>query len=107
MGATRVEGAAFCRLSDGRAEGCAAGNVFGTYLHGLFDTGEATARLADALCRQKGLDPAGTAPLSHEAFQQQEFDKLAARRARRAGYGCGLPHDGGLNRSPSSRQGLR
>ena len=78
MGATQVEGAAFCRLSDGRVEGCAAGNVFGTYLHGLFDTGEATARLADALCRQKGLDPAGTAPLSHEAFQQQEFDKLAA-----------------------------
>ena len=79
MGRTEVRGGEpFCRLEDGRADGCAAGSVYGTYLHGLFDTGEATARLADALCRQKGLDPAGTAPLSHEAFQQQEFDKLAA-----------------------------
>lgn len=77
MGKTRVDGKPFCRLEDGRAEGCAAGNVYGTYLHGLFDTGEATARLADLLCKTKGIDPAGSAPLSHRAFQEQEFDRLA------------------------------
>ena len=80
MGQTRVEGAPLCYLQDGqgeRPEGCAAGSVWGTYLHGLFDTGEATARLADALCRQKGLDPAAAAPLSHAAFQEREFDRLA------------------------------
>ena len=62
MGATRVEGAAFCRLSDGRAEGCAAGNVFGTYLHGLFDTGEATARLAGRTVPPKGAGPCRDGP---------------------------------------------
>ncbi|OUQ39376.1 cobyric acid synthase [Faecalibacterium sp. An122] len=77
MGKTRVDGEPFCRLEDGRAEGCAAGNVYGTYLHGLFDTGEATARLADLLCKTKGIDPAGAAPLSHRAFQEREFDRLA------------------------------
>lgn len=77
MGQTRVEGEPFCRLEDGRAEGCAAGHVYGTYLHGLFDTGEATARLADLLCKTKGIDPAGAAPLSHRAFQEREFDRLA------------------------------
>ena len=77
MGRTQVDGEPFCRLEDGRAEGCAAGNVYGTYLHGLFDTGEATARLADLLCKTKGIDPAGAAPLSHRAFQEREFDRLA------------------------------
>ena len=77
MGKTQVDGEPFCRLEDGRAEGCAAGNVYGTYLHGLFDTGEATARLADLLCKTKGIDPAGAAPLSHRAFQEREFDRLA------------------------------
>ena len=78
MGKTTVEGDPFCRLSDGRAEGCVSGKVYGTYLHGLFDTGEATAKLADALCRAKGIDPAGAQPVSHRAFQEQEFDRLAA-----------------------------
>lgn len=77
MGQTQVDGEPFCRLEDGWAEGCAAGNVYGTYLHGLFDTGEATARLADLLCKTKGIDPAGAAPLSHRAFQEREFDRLA------------------------------
>ena len=79
MGRTEVRGGEpFCRLMDGRTDGCAAGPACGTYLHGLFDTGEATARLADALCRRKGIDPVKVAPLSHAAFQEQEFDRLAA-----------------------------
>ena len=77
MGRTEAQGAPFCRLADGREEGCAAGNVFGTYLHGLFDSGEATARLADWLCARRGLDPAGWQPLSHAALQEREFDRLA------------------------------
>ena len=81
MGRTETDGGEpFCRLEDGRADGCAADSVYGTYLHGLFDTGEATARLADALCRRKGIRPAGpeAVPLSHAAFQEREFDRLAA-----------------------------
>ena len=81
MGRTETDGGEpFCRLEDGRTDGCAAGSVYGTYLHGLFDTGEATARLADALCRRKGIRPAGpeAVPLSHAAFQEREFDRLAA-----------------------------
>lgn len=76
-GVTQVEGAPFARLADGRDEGCTAGLVFGTYLHGLFDTGVLTGALADWLCRRKGLTPAAARPVSHAAWQQQQFDRLA------------------------------
>lgn len=41
-GRTAVQGVPFCRLADGSTEGCVQDNVAGTYLHGLFDTGELT-----------------------------------------------------------------
>ena len=78
MGRTEVQGGQpFCRLTDGRTDGCAAGNVFGSYLHGLFDTGEATAKLADWLCARKGIRPAEAVPVSHAVLQEREFDRLA------------------------------
>ena len=77
MGATETEGAPFAILEDGRPDGCQRGNVFGTYLHGLFDTGELTARLAEYLCRRKGLAAEAVAPLSHRAYQETQYDRLA------------------------------
>ena len=52
-------------------------NVFGTYLHGLFDTGELTEKLVEILCRRKGLDPAGAEVIPMEQYRQQQFDRLA------------------------------
>lgn len=54
MGSTQVRGEPFCRLEDGREDGCVRGSVWGTYLHGLFDSGELTQKLAELLCRQIG-----------------------------------------------------
>lgn len=76
-GRTVVTGSPFCRLENGKPEGCSNGNIFGTYLHGLFDTGELTAALADWLCQRKGINPEKIAPLSHKAYQNQQFDLLA------------------------------
>ena len=76
-GRTEVQGTAFCRLSGDVPEGCAEGNVFGTYLHGLFDTGALTEALAAFLCRRKGLDPADAGVLSMEQYRQQQLDLLA------------------------------
>ena len=45
-GRTAVNGAPFCRYADGTPEGCVQNAVFGTYLHGLFDSGELTEQLA-------------------------------------------------------------
>ena len=76
-GRTEVRGSAFCILADGTPEGCVQGNVFGTYLHGLFDTGELTEKLTAFLCRKKGIDPAGADLIPMEQYRQQQFDLLA------------------------------
>ncbi len=67
----------FCLLSDGQEDGAVQGNIFGTYLHGLFDTGELTDRLADWLRARKGLDGATTESETHKAYQDRQLDRLA------------------------------
>ena len=72
-----MQGSPFCILADGTPEGCVQANVFGTYLHGLFDTGELTEKLTAFLCKKKGISPADAPLLSMEQYRQQQFDLLA------------------------------
>ena len=53
------------------------GLAFGTYLHGLFDTGELTEKLVALLCRRKGIAPDSAALIPMEQYRQQQFDLLA------------------------------
>ena len=76
-GRTTVQGAPFCTLADGTLEGCVQGQVFGTYLHGLFDSGELTEQLAAYLCRRKGIAPDAAAPISMQEYRTQQLDLLA------------------------------
>ena len=77
MGVTEARGEPFCRLDDGRADGCRAGKVCGTYLHGLFDSGEVTDRLAARLCAKKGV-AVETAPAEdRRAYRERQYDLLA------------------------------
>ena len=50
--------------------------MFGTYLHGLFDSGELTEQFAAYLCRRKGIDPAAAAPISMQEYRTQQLDLL-------------------------------
>ena len=76
-GVTEAGGEPFARYPDGGREGCVQGNVFGTYLHGLFDTGALTEALAGWLCRRRGIDPSDAALIPMEEYRRQQFDKLA------------------------------
>ena len=76
-GRTTVNGEPFCRLADGTPEGCVCKNVFGTYLHGLFDTGELTEKLAAWLLACKGLSAADVRAESHAAYKERQYDLLA------------------------------
>ena len=77
MGRTETEAEPFCVLPDGTADGAVSGLVFGTYLHGLFDSGELTAALADWLLRRKGLEPVPVQVETHRDYQERQLDLLA------------------------------
>ena len=55
----------------------AAGNVFGSYLHGLFDAGGFWHEIVNRARREKGLDPSEARPLTMAEFREREFDRLA------------------------------
>ena len=64
----------------GKPEGAACGNVFGTYLHGLFDEPGVALALARSLARMRGLPESvvGAAGAASAAdHRSREFDRLA------------------------------
>lgn len=78
MGQTlRNGGRPFCRLDSGQEDGTAAGHVFGTYLHGLFDGGALTERLAAWLLKRRGLSPEAAQVESRTAYLERQYDLLA------------------------------
>ena len=77
MGRTEVRGEAFCRLESGEEEGCRRGGVCGTYLHGLFDSGEAVEKLTERLCERKGVKKENAAAEPWRAYKERQYDLLA------------------------------
>lgn len=77
MGESIVKGDPFLTLENGKDDGCACGTNFGTYLHGLFDTGELTEKLVKYLCGRKGIEYSEAAPISHSAYVEKQYDILA------------------------------
>lgn len=53
------------------------GNVYGTYIHGIFDQGEAAFEIIDALAEKKGIKLAGGEWKDYKDIKESEYDKLA------------------------------
>ncbi len=62
-----------CRQPDGTQKG----NVYGTYIHGIFDREEVAKAVVSALFRNKGLDQREVQAMDVEAYKQGQYDKLA------------------------------
>ena len=54
------------------------GNVLGSYLHGIFDTGAFWRAVVNHLRAEKGLDANTGDVLTMEQFRDREFDRMAA-----------------------------
>ena len=85
MGRTTLEPGTppFCRVAplgggEAREDGAALGNVWGTYLHGLLDSGELLARLWRALAEKKGLSPEEAPACDPAAYREEQYRTLAA-----------------------------
>ncbi len=79
MGTTTCSPSAhpFCRRRDGTPEGAVTDRVWGTYLHGLFDSAPMVNALAERLLLAKGLLPTGQVMEDQFAYRQQQYDKMA------------------------------
>lgn len=53
------------------------GNVFGTYVHGIFDDIEFTRTFLNIVREKKGLGGVGSKVLSFDEFKETEYNKLA------------------------------
>ena len=53
------------------------GNVYGSYIHGLFDAPAVADTLLRALCEQKGLDFADLGSFDAAAYKERQYDLLA------------------------------
>ena len=58
-------------------DGCCKGNVYGTYVHGFFDSGEVIGRLEEIFLREKGMTQDGARKWDRQAYKEQQYDKLA------------------------------
>lgn len=61
-----------------KRDGLCRGNLYGTYVHGIFDGPGIARAMAGVLLERKGLDPgmAGK-PLEYRAYRENQYDRLA------------------------------
>ncbi len=53
------------------------GNVYGTYIHGIFDTPEVADGVLRALCLRRGVDFAALGAFDASAYKERQYDLLA------------------------------
>lgn len=76
MGQTEQREQPFSCLSDGTYEGGCRENIWGTYVHGIFDEGALSAALVNGILRSKGL-PETAKPVDWSQYQEKQLNKLA------------------------------
>ena len=74
---TRIRNYA-CGEQEQKLDGAYVGNVYGTYVHGVFDREEVAKGVVRALAKEKGLDASGITAVDFQAFKESQYDKLAA-----------------------------
>lgn len=60
-----------------KIDGGCCGNVYGTYLHGIFDEGEIAKRLIYALGDAKGVELLDFSPVDYGQYKEEQYNKLA------------------------------
>lgn len=53
------------------------GNVYGSYLHGIFDAAGVADALLKALCNQRGIEDSALKTSDLREYKEQQYDKLA------------------------------
>ncbi len=64
--------------SDKKNDGAQAGNVYGTYVHGVFDKEEVAKAVISSIGKKKGIDTENITGVDFQAFKETQYDILAA-----------------------------
>lgn len=60
-----------------RADGACASDVYGTYIHGIFDKNEVVRGILNILGKKKGIDVSDMSGVDYQAFKETQYDILA------------------------------
>ena len=60
-----------------RADGAQCGNVYGCYVHGIFDTPQAAKGFVSAILKKKGYDPEQIRVTDWKTHKEEQYDRLA------------------------------
>lgn len=63
------------KLSDGRTDGAYKNNIYGSYLHGFFDSDEVASVIINAISERKGI--ASEKTISRSEYKERQYDLLA------------------------------
>ena len=63
--------------SETKSEGAIGINVYGTYVHGIFDSMDVVNAVVHALAERKGIDPEGLAQVDYAAYKETQYNKMA------------------------------
>lgn len=76
MGRTTVCEKSLGRLSGGTLDGAQRENIYGSYVHGIFDSAEVSEAIVKALYKSKGI-PFGSKGIDRRAYKERQYDILA------------------------------
>ncbi|MBR4579617.1 MAG: cobyric acid synthase [Lachnospiraceae bacterium] len=80
MGETAVMGSGTVTsavMGSGTFAGAGTGNVYGTYVHGIFDRKETASAILEALAKRKGLSGFEASLLNYREYKEREYDRMA------------------------------
>jgi len=60
-----------------KSDGLCRDNIYGSYVHGIFDSEEVLNEIAKAIFQKKGLDFKKKESFNMDMYKQQQYDKLA------------------------------
>lgn len=60
-----------------KKDGCFKDNVYGSYVHGVFDCQATADALVKALAEMKGIDPSSVGKATGKEYKEQQYDLLA------------------------------
>ena len=60
-----------------KSDGAFKGNVYGTYIHGIFDEPKVVQEIISSILKEKGMDAAKALVLDRKAYKEKQYDILA------------------------------